>query len=338
MTETEHEAIPLLKHALAPFDQWWDDPDVEDILINRPNEAFVRRGALRTRYDIPCDFVDLEGIAILAASLKSQNVGRVNPILSCDLPGGIRLQAVLPPCVNSKTVALAIRRPRGYAPTLDELSEGGIFLDMGAPDIDRPLIDLYRTAKATQEPTGYIGFLREAIRARKTVVLGGLVGSGKTTFAMGLIREIPLEHRLAIIQDADEWAALPHQNKVEMFYSKGMQGESSVTATTCIEASLRLAMDWLLLQEVRGAEAYSFLRGRKSGHPGISTMHADSVATMIPALALMAKQDPAVAATDVSVLESDFRSVIDICVHLHRPDGRFRVSDVWFRAGEDAAA
>lgn len=335
--ELEHEAIPLLQHALAPFNGWWADPSVEDILINRPGEAFVRRGAERTRYNIPCDFIDLEGIAILAASLKAQNVGRRNPILSCDLPGGTRLQAVLPPCVNNKTVALAIRRPRGYAPSLDELSEGGIFLDMERPDIDRGLIDLYKNAKGSSNSQDHINFLRAAIKARKTVVLGGLVGSGKTTFAMGLIREIPLDHRLAIIQDADEWAALPHQNKVEMFYSKGMQGESDVTATTCIEASLRLAMDWLLLQEIRGAEAYSFLRGRKSGHPGISTMHADSVATMIPALALMAKQDPAVAATDVDVLERDLRSVIDICVHLHRPDGKFRVSDIWFRAAEDDA-
>jgi type IV secretory pathway ATPase VirB11/archaellum biosynthesis ATPase len=105
-----HEAIPLLADALSPFQPWWDDDRVEDILMQRPEEVWIRRGAETTRHSVALDFVDMQGIAILAASLKRQNVGRSKPLLSCDLPGGIRLQAVLPPCVNDGTVALAIRR------------------------------------------------------------------------------------------------------------------------------------------------------------------------------------------------------------------------------------
>jgi hypothetical protein len=77
-----NEALPLLDEALAPFQAWWADEAVEDILINRPGEAFVRRGAVTSRHDIPHDFVDLEAIAILAASLKRQNVGKARPLLS----------------------------------------------------------------------------------------------------------------------------------------------------------------------------------------------------------------------------------------------------------------
>jgi type IV secretion system protein VirB11 len=330
-----HEALPLLRDAMSVFDLWLKDPAVEDILVNRPGEVFVRRGSTTTVYDLPSDFIDLEGIAILAGSIKRQNVGRERPLLSCDLPGGIRLQACHPPCVNDRTVALAIRRPRGNAPSLDDLSE--MFTDVRTrthllSDIDSMLVGLYRRAQqADDKDQGYKEFLKAAVKARKTIVLCGTVGTGKTTFAMGLIREIPLTDRLSILQDADEWTAIPHQNKVELFFSKGMQGESQVTANDLVEASLRLAMDWLLLQELRGGEVFSFLRARRSGHPSITTMHSDSAAGVFPALALMAKQNPAIAGMDTEVIEAAFRSVIDCIVHLHRPHGKFRISEIWFR-------
>jgi type IV secretion system protein VirB11 len=74
-----HEALPLLSHILAPFDAWWQDPTVEDILMQRPNEVFVRRGAEVTCHEIQMDALNQEAIAILAASLKRQNVGRAHP-------------------------------------------------------------------------------------------------------------------------------------------------------------------------------------------------------------------------------------------------------------------
>ncbi|WP_186818157.1 Flp pilus assembly complex ATPase component TadA, partial [Skermanella aerolata] len=96
----QHAALPLLDFALAPFAEFMADDTVEDIIMNRPHEVFVRRGATTTRHEVAVDFVDQQGIAILAAAIKGQNVGKATPLLSCDLPGGTRLQAVLPPCVN----------------------------------------------------------------------------------------------------------------------------------------------------------------------------------------------------------------------------------------------
>jgi type IV secretion system protein VirB11 len=177
-----NEALPLLNEALAPFQAWWADEAVEDILINRPGEAFVRRGAVTTRHDIPHDVVDLEAIAILAASLKRQNVGKARPLLSCDLPGGTRLQAVLPPCVEDGTVALAIRRARRTAPTLDDLGKGGIFAEIspsagGMTEADRALLRLYRDAQAGPEgerQARYGAFLRAGAQDHHHVRAGGL--------------------------------------------------------------------------------------------------------------------------------------------------------------------
>jgi type IV secretion system protein VirB11 len=338
-----HEAIPLLADALAPFQPWWEDDRVEDILMQRPEEVWIRRGAETTRHEIPLDFIDMEGIAILAASLKRQNVGRSKPLLSCDLPGGIRLQAVLPPCVNDGTVALAIRRAKKVAPTLDALGEGGLFLDVqpasGMTPEDRQLLRLYEAARQAggeeERQHRWIGFLRAAVRARKTIINCGEVGSGKTYAALGLIGEIPLEDRIVIISDADETSSLPHPNRVELFFSKGGQGAADVNANDLVEASLRLAMRWLILSEMRGAEAFAFLRARRSGHPSISTAHADHPQAVFPALALMVRQHPAAASVELDVIEKALRGVIDIVIHLHRPRGQFRISDIWFRLAEE---
>jgi type IV secretion system protein VirB11 len=205
-------------------------------------------------------------------------------------------------------------------------------------EADRELLRLYQGAQAGPEDERlqrYSAFLRACVKARKTIIMCGQVGSGKTTFGMGLIQEIPLEDRLVFIQDADEWNALPHPNRVNLFYSKGEQGAAQVTPNDLVEASLRLAMDWLAMQELRGAEAFSFLRARRSGHPGISTAHAESARAVFPALALMVRQHPAAASVDLSTIEQALRGVIDVVIHLHRPGGGFRISDIWFRLAEE---
>ena len=340
-----HEAVSLLADALSPFQSWWDDDHVEDILMQRPQEVWIRRGAETIRHSVALDFVDMQGIAILAASLKRQNVGRSKPLLSCDLPGGIRLQAVLPPCVNDGTVALAIRRSKKAAPTLDALGDGGLFSEVqsagGMTPEDRQLLHLYHIARQAEDEAErqhrWIGFLRAAVRARRTIINCGEVGSGKTYAALGLIGEIPLEDRIVIISDADETSSLPHPNRVELFFSKGGQGAADVTANDLVEASLRLAMRWLILSEMRGAEAFSFLRARRSGHPSISTAHADSPQAVFPALALMVRQHEAAASVELEVIERALRGVIDIVIHLYRPKGQFRISDIWFRLAEEGA-
>jgi type IV secretion system protein VirB11 len=342
-----HEALPLLDHALTPFAEWMADDNVEDIIMNRPNEVFIKRGSTTTRHEVAVDFIDQQGIAILAAALKGQNVGKATPLLSCELPGGTRLQAVLPPCVGDGKVALAIRRAKSVSPTLDQLADGGIFSSV-EPLSDRPsrkmdaLISLYheacRAVGAEEREQAWTAFLRATMKARMTHVMCGEVGSGKTYFGMGLANEIPLDDRIVTVQDSDEWASLPHQNRTDLFYSKGSQGAANVTPNDLVEASLRLAMKWLLLQELRGAEAFSFLRARRSGHPGLTTCHAASTRDVFPTLAAMIKQAPAYSTVEPGEIEKTLKSLIDVVIHFHRPEGRFAVSEVWFGPAERAAA
>jgi type IV secretion system protein VirB11 len=73
--------------------------------------------------------------------------------------------------------------------------------------------------------------------------------------------------------------------------SRGGQGQSQVTPRQLIEAALRLRPDRIIMGELRGAEAFAFLRAVNTGHPGsITTIHADSPLMAFEQLSLMVMQ------------------------------------------------
>ena len=94
-----HPALPLLRDALAPFVADFALPDFEDLMIQRPGEAWLRIGGRIERREAPeMDADSIEAIARLAGALKGQNIGGAHkPIMGCDMPGGVRVHAVLPP-------------------------------------------------------------------------------------------------------------------------------------------------------------------------------------------------------------------------------------------------
>ncbi|NOG73508.1 MULTISPECIES: P-type DNA transfer ATPase VirB11 [Roseicella] len=322
-------AVPLLAHAMQPLAEALADPTTEDVMVQREGEFFVRRGAETTRHEAAgLQFADIEAIAILAGAARHQDVGRARPLLATELPTGERLQAVLPPCVRPGTASLTIRRGSSELPTLDGLARSGIFTATrpqpgGMSQEDHALVELYRSAN--WEP-----FLRACVRARKTVAFVGETGSGKTHQTKALVGEIPHEERIVTVEDTDEWGGLRHPNRVALFYSKGDQGAARVGANELVEAALRMAPRWLLVQELRDGAAFSFLRALASGHPGITTWHAKSAATAFDPLTLMVRQHPAGATLPSEDIRHLCRRLVDVVVHCARGQGKFYISEVWF--------
>ncbi|MGO8655077.1 ATPase, T2SS/T4P/T4SS family, partial [Rhizobium ruizarguesonis] len=133
--------------------------------------------------------------------------------------------------------------------------------------IDRTLLDLHRTGS-------YQAFLREAVHARKNIIISGATGSGKTTLSKALIRHIPSSERIISIEDTPE-LVIPQPNHVRLFYSNGGQGLAKVGAKDLLESCLRMRPDRILLQELRDGTAFYYIRNVNSGHPGsITTVHA----------------------------------------------------------------
>lgn len=127
-----------------------------------------------------------------------------------------------------------------------------------------------------------------------------------------------------------------HPNRVHLLASKGGQGRANVTTQDLIEACLRLRPDRIIVGELRGKEAFSFLRAINTGHPGsISTLHADSPAMAIEQLKLMVMQ------ADLGMPPEEVKkyilTVVDIVVQLKRGSGGKRyVSEVYYKKNKNA--
>lgn len=322
-----------LRLMLAPLVTFLDDPATTEVVVNRPGEVGVERRGCWTWHEAPdLDFDRLDGIATLAAAMSQQDVGPDRPLCASVLPDGQRVQICRPPAVAVGRISLTIRRPSAFAPDLGALAAGGLFAGTDvaqrrAHPRDAELVELHRARD-------WKNFFALAVRARKTIIATGDTGSGKTTVAKALVKEIPIEERLVTIEDTAEFTGLPH-NLVALYYSKGGQGIARTRSEDLIEAALRMRPDRVLMQELRDGAAFTFVRSIAAGHPGsITTCHAKDAAGAFDALRLMIKQHEAgkyLADADARVL---LHQLVDIVAHCEkRPDGRRVISEVFFDPG-----
>jgi len=283
----ESSALDLTLRALRPL---LANPEVTELCINRPGEAFVELRTGWRREALP--FADFEWclrLAKLVANSTRQRIDAESPLLSASLPSGERIQIVLPPATSQDCVAITIRRPSDQVWSIDELTQSGLFraTRRAADALDETETELLRLLEAQ----AYVEFMRLAVNSRKNILVSGPTGSGKTTYTKALIREIPPDERLITIEDAKELVLDRHPNHVRLFYSKDDQGLSRVTPKQLLESCLRMKPDRILLAELRAEEAFDYLRNVNSGHPGsITSVHAASAELAFEQLVLLVKQ------------------------------------------------
>jgi type IV secretion system protein VirB11 len=282
-------------------------------------------GGAIERHDAPdLDEATLARLARQIAALSHQGISREHPLLSATLPDGARVQVVAPPATRGP-LALAIRKHVSPDLALADYVAAGAFAETRARDLsERSEID---RALAAQLAAGDIdGMLAAAVRARKNILVSGGTSSGKTTFLNALIREIPAEERLILIEDTPE-LYVRHENAVGLLAARSALGEAQVSANDLLGASLRMRPDRIILGELRGEEAYAFLRAVNTGHPGsMTTVHADSAERAIEQIVLLALQ----AGTQLSRddVRHYVRSTVDVFVQLTRTGGRRRVAEI----------
>ena len=187
---TEGPDATVVRELLSPFMPYLDDPSLYEVIVNRPGQVLTEgSGGWRTHNLPELSFEKLMRLARAVASLSHQSIDETRPILSATLPGNERIQIVIPPATTRNTVSITIRKPSSAALSLGDLEKGGLFTDMApgshmAGATDRKLIDLHQTG-------AWAEFLRQAVLARKNIVISGATGSGKTTLSKALIRHIP---------------------------------------------------------------------------------------------------------------------------------------------------
>jgi type IV secretion system protein VirB11 len=313
-----------LRACLAPFDEILSRPDVTDIYVNQPGELWVETlGGGIERHDNPqINELTLARLARQIAALTHQGVSREHPLLAATLPDGSRIQVVAPPATRGP-LALAIRRQIAASLTLQDYEAGDLFArtrtESSKRSADEALCRLIGERKFAEA-------LALAVRTRKNIIVSGGTSTGKTTFLNALLREIPSNERLILIEDTPE-LLVSHENCVGLVSVRGELGEAKVTANDLVSTSLRMRPDRIILGELRGPEAFAFLRAINTGHPGsMTTIHADSPESAIEQLVMLVLQGGTKLGRDD--VRHYARQSIDVFVQLSRRGGRRTVDAV----------
>ena len=324
-------SLTALATYLEPLSPFFDMEGVSEVSINQPQEVWIEQYGDLKRFEAPAlELEHLKSLARLVAQATEQSISEETPLLSANLPDGYRIQVIFPPACEPGRVAISIRKQTVLDFDLDQYEKLGAFEDtvVGKKDDteDRALFALL-------EQNDIKGFIKRAVHAKKNIIVSGGTSTGKTTFFNAMLKELPTSDRVITLEDAREIQLDHLPNHVHLIASRGGQGRARVTMQDLIEACLRLRPDRLMLGELRGAEAFAFLRAVNTGHPGsISTLHADTPELAIEQLALMVMQ--AGLGLERQQIKEYIHNVVHIIIQLKRGEaGKRFVSEVYFKPG-----
>lgn len=311
---------------LEPLALFLGREDVTDLFVNRPGEVWTESlGGAIERHEVPAlGQTVIERLVRQIAAYSHQGINREHPLLAATLPDGSRVQVAMPPATRGE-IALAIRKHVSAGMTLDDYAAAGMFAGIGLSAPQKSDEQRAPTAENVQ------AFLRDAVRGRANILISGGTATGKTTFLNALLREVPHQERLLLIEDAPE-LQVAQPNVVGLLAARSALREAEVTAEDLLVAALRMRPDRIILGEIRGGEAMTFLRAINTGHPGsLATIHADSPERAVEQLAMLVLQSGTRLRWEDVVRY--VRSTIDVYVHLDRHAGKRSIGAIRTRAG-----
>lgn len=238
----------------GPISSLLQDDDINDILINKPDEIYVERKGKLEKVDLK--FGDENDVLKLADDIVTavgRRLNRRRPIVDARLPDGSRVNIIAPPLSVDGT-AIAIRKFSKKLLTLDVMADQG--------NVSQQLAE----------------FLKVVAKCRMNVVISGGTGSGKTTLLNAVSRHISDEERIVTIEDAAELQLQqPHFVRLETKpLSAGATREEEVTMRDLVKNALRMRPDRIIVGEVRGPEAFDMMQAMNTGHEGsLTTVHAN---------------------------------------------------------------
>jgi len=311
------------------FREFLDDPHVSEICVNRPGEVWIERMGMSSMEHIEDMAVTpdvLQNLARQIARVSGQVINDEYPLLSASLPTGERVQVVLQP-LSRHGIALSIRKQVTRDMSLDDYAKAGAFEAVElVTNTNKSSCDQHLRQLAEQK--NFRAFITEATRAKKNILISGGTSTGKTTLLNAILKEIDPDERILTIEDTPE-VHPPQKNHLSLISSKGGQGTAKASIQDLLEAALRLRPDRILLGELRGKEAYTFLRAVNTGHPGsLSTVHADTPRGALEQIGLMVMQANLGLRHD-QVMDY-IKSVVDIVIQLKRVGGKRVISEVWY--------
>jgi pilus assembly protein CpaF len=290
--------LPFLK----PIEHLILDDTISEVMVNGADHVFIEKdGFLQEVKGVSLGDKALMVAVKNIARRLGNDISEAKPILDSRLPDGSRVAAVIPPC-SLTGVTLTIRK-------------------FNARHFE--MNDLIRCGTLNQQLANR---LEDYVLHRKNILISGGTASGKSTFASILVRFIPEDERILLIEDTAE-LHVRQPNLVRFEARQEQNGAQPVAVRDLLKAALRHRPDRILLGEIRGGEAFDLLQLLNTGHSGsLSTVHATSAMqglSRFTSCVLQSGVDLPYRAIKTNVGDS-----VNVVVHLERRPGRRFVSEV----------
>lgn len=322
MTEVDYPSSYLDRY-LAQFADWLTDDKIIELAINPDGRVWIERHGTPAMQ--PLDLViDPDQAISLGSTIVGNARGKVserNPLVSgkVEFRGRpLRVQVVIPPAVEiGAAITIRLFGKSDIAKYQPEFLYGEpvSLAEMRAEK-------LQRIAKLSE--ANLPAALKELVESRLNLLISGGTSTGKTTFARHLVTHVADHERIVTIEDALE--LFPRQPNVVSLLSDRKR-DATRSAAALLQATLRMRPDRIVVGELRGPEALTYLEAINTGHGGsVSTIHAETAELAIDRIAIMVLQ----AGTPLTFAEVQtyVRKSIDVIVHLGRVGGKRGIAEV----------
>ena len=269
------------------------DRSVTEIMVNGSEDIFIERNGqierVHTKFASEAEIYQL--IDRIVSSVN-RRVDESSPMVDARLPGGERVNIIIPPLALDGPTITIRRFPEPFR-----------------------LTDLVQRNSLPQEAAGLLSAL---VEARLNILVSGGTGSGKTTFLNALSGVISTRERIVTIEDAAELSLQqPHVVR------KGL-----VTIRDLVRNALRMRPDRIIVGEVRGGETLDMLQAMNTGHEGsLTTVHANSAPDALSRLETLSSMSDV--PLPVETVRDQINGAIDVIVQLERDSsGVRRVSTI----------
>ena len=129
--------------------------------------------------------------------------------------------------------------------------------------------------------------LRRLIKNGESIVIGGKVSSGKTELQKWLLQNMAPCTRVIVIDNVEELDMVENENIDLTTWLVNEQGRGA-SFSSLIKNALRNDPDYIVIAEARGEEMLDALLSAMSGHPIITTIHAEKLRAMPDRVARLA--------------------------------------------------
>lgn len=289
---------------LGPLEPLMKDPTINDILVNGHRSCFVERKGKLEQIQLPFkDEAHLLRVVNKIVSAVGRRIDESQPMCDARMLDGSRFNAAIRPVAVDGPL-ISIRKFSKNRLGLHKLIEFGA--------LTQPMAEI----------------IAAAVHARKTTIISGGTGTGKTTLLNALSAFISEDERLITIEDAAELQLQqPHVARMET-RPPNIEGEGEIRQRDLVKNALRMRPDRVILGECRGEEAFDMLQAMNTGHEGsMATIHANTPRDAIGRLEQMLGMTGM--PMTVSSIRSQISSAIDIILQLTRlADGKRKVTSI----------